>query len=115
MVLTYRYPPVVAGGHVAPTLPQMVGHDRVVVDIDTVASTSEDDTPITHNLSCKTADGSDGSPELFVFDLAAGTVPTKLGFAYTSNQIVTASKIIKGANTSATWRLTIKRPYSVGQ
>ncbi len=116
MVKTYRFPPAVAGGAVDPTAQQMVGYNRVVVDVASdAAGANEDPVAIGHHLGCATADGSDGSPEVNVKAIVADVALTNLSAAFTDADTVTLTKIIQGGgNTAFTWRVVIERPHSIG-
>jgi hypothetical protein len=115
MTKTYRYPPSVAGGAVDPTAAQMVGHDRVVLDLSSTAAVNEDDTAVAHNMGLAVADGTDGTPECRIIPTTAGSVVSQLNMVFTDANTLTFQKVTKGANTTYVWRIVIKRPYSVGQ
>ena len=114
MTKTYRYPPSVAGGAVDPTAAQMIGHDRVVVDIASDAgNANESPVTVTHNMGLAKADGTDGTPEVFVSALVAGATQSGLSMAFNDANSLIFTKIVTGI--AYTWRVVIKRPFSVGQ
>ena len=116
MTKVFRFPPSVAGAGVDPTAAQMAQLDGVVVDITTDAGAGhEDPLTVAHNMACPTVDGSDGSPEVLIVPLTAGSVASGLKYAYTSANVLTFTKAISGVNTAYVWRVTIRRPFSVGQ
>jgi hypothetical protein len=116
MTKLYRYPPSVAGGAVDPTAAQMVGHDRVVLDITTDAGgVNEQAVTVTHNLGLAVADGTDGTPEISFTPTTAGSVVCSPVIGFTSANAFTVTKSVTGANTAYVWRCVIKRPFSVGQ
>ena|ERR1017187_1313281 len=115
MTKLYAYPPSVKGGAVDPTAAQMAQHDRVVLDLVTAAGTLEDDTAVAHNMALASATGADGTPDVSIVNTATGTLLCSLNVHYTDANTLTFQKITKGANTVNTFRVTIKRPYSVGQ
>ena len=115
MTKLYAYPPSVKGGAVDPTAAQMAGHDRLVLDLTTGAAALEDDTAVAHNMGVPSATALDGSPEVQITSTANGTVLAGLNVVFTDANTVTFQKPVKGANTSATFRVVIKRPYSVGK
>ena len=115
MTKLYAYPPSVNGGAVDPTAAQMAQHDRLVVTLTTNAGTLEDDTAVAHNMNVPTATATDGSPEVIITSLANGSVLTALNVVFTDANTVTFQKAAKGANTSATFRVVIRRPCSVGK
>jgi hypothetical protein len=111
MTLTYRYPPAVAISQ-APTPAQMLGHDRMVVDA--VTDGTQTIVQIPHDMGCATTTGNDGSPEVSPVILAmAGATVVDLKVAFVDKN--TISVVPAKAATAATWRITIKRPFSVGQ
>jgi hypothetical protein len=109
--ITYLYP--VAGS--APSLARMRRNNAMVLNLVTEAGAKEDATAIVHNLQLSPADGSDGRPEVQITKLASGIVLTDLSVAFTNLNTLTFTKIIKGANTGATFRVVIRRPQSIGR
>jgi hypothetical protein len=101
---------------VGPTATEMLGHDRLVVDVTTTAG-DETNVDINHNMGCATSTGDDGSPEIFAVPLTFGTVLADLALTVKNANAVTAAKVnpTGDATTAGSWRVTIKRPYSVGQ
>lgn len=106
--LTYRYPTTAAG----PTAAQAAVVNSVVADVATAASSKEDDTDIIHNLGLS-ADGTDGRPEIGVVQLAGDVALTSISVVVKDANTVTVKKNLKGANTAATFRVTIKRPHTI--
>ena len=107
----YLYP--VAGS--APTAAQMTRVNEKIFNLVTEAGAKEDNTPVVHSLNLAPADGSDGRPEVQITKLASGTVLTDISVAFTDKDTVTFTKIIKGANTGATFRVVVRRPTSLSR
>jgi hypothetical protein len=111
MDITYRYP----NGATVPTLAQMRKFSMQVFDLHTDAGAKEDLTDVAHNLQLAPADGSDGRPEIQITKLANGTVLTDLSVAFLNLNTLRFTKIIKGANTAADFRVIVRRPQTIGR
>jgi hypothetical protein len=111
MDITYRYP----NGASVPTAAQMRRFSEQVFDLHTDAGAKEDATAVAHNMQLAPADGSDGRPEVQITKLACGTVLTDLSVAFTNLNTLTFTKIIKGANTAADFRIVVRRPQSMSR
>ena len=108
MTVTYQHPAATS-----PTIAQMTRRNTVVANVVTGAAANEDDTDVIHSLNLTPADGSNGRPEITITCLANGTVLTALSAAFKDKDTITLTKIIKGANTGATYQVVIKRPHSL--
>jgi hypothetical protein len=99
---------------VTPTITVMRSHDEVCADL-VFAAADGDPTTITHAMDLNPADGSVGQPEVSIVAIAAGTALTLPVVAYLSKDAITILKSIIAANTGVTWRVTIRRPHSLGR
>lgn len=108
-VLTYRYPAAVAGGAVAPTAVQASKVNTVVCDA--VFADGATVVNIVHNLNLS-ADGTDGRPEVTVTTIASGTALNQVVIAVVDANTISVTQTLGSANTGATYRITIKRPWT---
>ena len=109
-VVTYRYPPSVAGGAVAPTTAQGSQVNEVVADVvfgagDTVVN-------VVHNLGLSAA-GADGRPRISAYTSAAGTALNDVVIAVVDANTVSVTPVLGAANTGLTKRISIQRPNTV--
>jgi hypothetical protein len=99
---------------VAPTNQVMLAHDEMSADL-VFAAADGDATTITHAMNLNPSDGSVGQPEVSIIATAAGTALTLPVVAFLNKDAITIVKSIIAANTGVTWRVTIKRPHSMGR
>lgn len=110
--VTYRYPPAVAGGAVAPTQAQVALLSEVSFDLAMPDNASA--TAVVHNFNLAPADGSSGTPQVHAIATVLGAAPATLGIAFTdANTLTFTQSPNAGAGNGCTWRVTVKRPNTI--
>jgi len=105
-VVTYRYP---VSGATPPTQIQASQVNQVVADV--VFADGATVVNVVHNMQLS-ATGTDGRPEISWDITASGTALNQPVIAIVDANTVSITQTLGSANTGATYRLWIKRPYS---
>ncbi len=109
-IVTYQYPPAVAGGTTAPTAAQVANLSLVTAQVSLVDTSTS--VVITHNFGLSLAQGSNQFPIAWAVCQTPGTAIPAISIALTNSIAITLSKL-SAAGAGGTWVVYIMRPNTV--